>query len=266
MAFTIVSNPNAPSSKMKKATKQYSKRRRKQSKNTKQTKELIRKTVHNEMAEEKAAAPLIARNNRIFNEFNDVIQAVSLMPTIGQGVGQGARIGNNIYTRRVMLYLQISIDQILTGSTNIDPPKFVDVFIFKYKKSNKMDSSAWAQFLQYGDTTTTYSSGSIPECGGFDVNKDSFTIKKRMRYQLWNPDPNNTNCQATRCQNAIAKKIDITKFYKKNLMYNDDVTNVVSNDNLFISVAYTNNDQQNFGASLSVGNFDTTVLYEYDDI
>ena len=65
------------------SSKSKTRKRRKQSKNTKQTKDLIKKTVHNEMAEEKAAAPLVARNNRIFNELNDVIQAVSLMPSIG---------------------------------------------------------------------------------------------------------------------------------------------------------------------------------------
>ncbi len=236
--------------------------------NTKPTANFSKKvmSVVSRAAETKCAAPLIYRKNPIMALLdNNLTQCIPLMPNIAQGEAQGDRIGNSVSTKTVMLYLQSHMYQISTPA-NSDPPKFVDYYIYKYKPTNSQSSIDLRQFLQYGSTSTSYDGTNLPESGGLNVNNDKFTLKKHIRRQLWCPDANNTYALATRnVQNANALKLNITKMFKKDLLYNDNVSNIVSNDNLFISVVYTNNDGQQYSTDQVVGEFDITVLFKYDD-
>lgn len=217
--------------------------------------------------ETKYMAPLVQRDNQIYTKLQDnVTQCIPLMPILAQGSGQGDRVGNMVSTKKVMLYLNANIYQITTTS-NSDPPKYVDFYIYKYKKSNSQTSVDLRKFLQYGNISTDYDGAGLPESGGLNVNNDVFTLKKHFRRQMWNPNQNNTYAMATRnVMNANSYKFDITSFYKKKLVYDDEVTNVVTNDNLFISVVFTNNDNQPYADTTAVGNFDATVMYHYTDL
>ncbi len=66
--------------------------------------------------------------------------------------------------------------------------------------------------------------------------------------------------------NAATYKFDITSMYKKVMNFDDAVSNVVTNDNLFISVVYTNNDGQQYTNTLSVGSFDVVTFFHYTDL
>lgn len=222
--------------------------------------------IHRE-AENKNAVPLIYRGNPIRNRLdNAATQCIPLMPNIGQGDGQGDRVGNQVTTIKAMLYLQTHIFQ-NTSPGNDDPPKWIDVYIYKFKPTNAQTAISLSQFLQYGNTSIFYDSVAIPECTGLPLNKDKFALKKHIRRTLWNPNPANVYALATRnVPNAFDMKIDITKYLKKKIMYNDDVTNVVTNDNLFISVVFTTNDNHAYSTTQSFGSFNAMLNYEYEDL
>ena len=168
--------------------------------------------------------------------------------------------------RKAMVYFSAHLFQITTQA-NSDPPKYLDIYLYKYKVSNDQTAITLGNFLNYGNTSIPYDSSTIPESGAFPINKDKFILKKHIRITLWNPNPANVYAQGSRhILNASAFKIDITKYLKKELQYNDSVTNLVTNDNLYLSCVYTNNDDQVFNTNTVVGEFDTLLTYEYEDL
>lgn len=221
--------------------------------------------VLKEDVEVKSIAPQITRNTRITNALTDnILQVVKLTPQIGQGSGQGDRVGNRVTTKKAMLYFSAHAFQI-TSNPNIDPPKYLDIYIYKYKRSNNQDAIILNNFLQYGSTSIAYDSLVVPESGSFDVNRDKFTLKKHIRKMVWNPTDVNTYARSTRALNAIQMKLDITKYLKKDLLFDDDVTSSVSNDNLYISCVYTNNDDNGYSNATVVGEYDVSFFYDYTD-
>ncbi len=222
--------------------------------------------VLKEDVEVKSIAPQIIRNTRITNALTDnILQVIKLTPNIGQSAGQGGRVGNRVATKRAMLYFSAHIFQI-TNQPNVDPPKYLDIYIYKYKRSNNQDAIILNNFLQYGNTSVPYDSLQIPESGSFDINKDKFTLKKHIRKLVWNPTETNTYARSTRALNAVQMKLDITKYLKKDLLFDDDVTSQVSNDNLYISCVYTNNDDQGYANNTVVGEYDVSFFYDYSDL
>lgn len=225
----------------------------------------VLKVIHR-VAETKCANPKFKRENEIRGQLDDnADQCISLMPEIAQGTGQGDRVGNDVQTRRAYLLLNFWMYQITTAS-NSDPPKFVDIYIYKYKESTRQTSIDLTKFLQYGNTAVAYDQDALPESGLLNVNNDKFTLKKHMRRQLWNPNSANTYALANRnVQNAMSMKLDITKYISKKLKYDDSASNVVTNDNLWVSIVCSNNDTQSAGTTV-YGEFDATLLYKFDDI
>ncbi len=222
--------------------------------------------VVNRHAETKCANPHILRANDIKGILDDnLTQCVPLMPEIAQGAGQGDRVGNQVSTRRVWLLLQLWMYQVTTPA-NSDPPKFVDIYIYKYKPSNRQSVIDLRKFLQYGNTAVSYDQDALPESGLLNVNSDVFTLKKHMRRQLWNPNAANTYALANKnVQNALSMKLDITKYFNKTIKYDDTASNVVTNDNLYVSIVLSNNDGQLTGTT-TYGEFNSTVLYKFDDL
>ncbi len=247
----------------------YNRKRRQYNKNSKPTTNFSKRVISvvHKLAETKCANPAIYRGNPILSQLTDnATQCIPLMPIIAQGAGQGDRVGNNVTTRKAYLLLNFWLYQIST-STNVDPPKFVDIYIYKYKPSNTQTSINLREFLQYGNISVEYDQNALPECGLLNVNQDVFTIKKHIRRQLWNPRADNTYAQANRnVQNGMSMKLDITKYYKHNIEFNDATANVVTNDNLFMSMVFTNNDTSTASATIPYGEFSATALFKYDDI
>lgn len=222
--------------------------------------------VLKEDVEVKSIAPQIIRNTRITNALTDnILQVIKLTPIIAQGAGQGERIGNRVRTAKAMLYLSAHMFQI-TQNPNVDPPKYLDIYIYKYKRSNNQDAILLQNFLQYGNTSIAYDSLAIPESGAFDINRDKFTLKKHIRKLVWNPTDLNTYARSTRALNAVQMKLDITKYLKKDLVFDDGVSNGITNDNLYVSCVYTNNDDQGYANATVVGEYDVSFFYDYTDL
>ncbi len=224
-------------------------------------------SVIHRQAENKQIPAQIVRNTRITNRLSDnLLQVVPLTPNIVQGTGEGERIANSVHTRKAMLYFSAHMFQI-TNASNSDPPKYVDIYLYKFKPSNDQSAITLGNFLNLGSSSTYYDSSTTPESGAFPINKDKFILKKHIRKLLWNPNPANVYAQSSKhIMNACAFKMDITKYLKKTIQYNDGVTNIVTNDNLYLSCVYTNNDDQAFATTTVAGEFDTLLTYEFEDL
>lgn len=166
--------------------------------------------------------------------------------TVLQGVGQPNRIGNRVKTRRAILkYIIYPSPYDVTSNPNPTP---IDVQVFIFSLKPNVDTYANAQsiatnsFFQSGSSSTGFASTVIDLLQ--DVNQDQVTIHYRKihkvgfalnagsgaiaAYQNW---ANNDYKY-----NAI-KKVDITKFYTKNLEFNDTTTTTTSRG-LYMIVSY----------------------------
>jgi len=224
--------------------------------------------VIDNLAEPKSMSPIIIRNNRLFNNITDpVLHAIPLMPQLVSGSQQGERIGNEITTKSAMLYFSCHLFQQSGTVPNFDPPKYVDIFIYKFKKSNNQSALQLNNMFQFGNTSIPYDSSTLPESRGMNINKDKFILKKKISKVLWNPTDTNVYARGARnISNACSMKIDLTKYIKKKILYDDLVSNVVTNDNLYISVAFTNNDDSINATNYAAGEFDIALFYDFYDL
>lgn len=231
----------------------------------------VLKVIHR-ASETKQMNPVILYNNRVLPVLSDVAtQCVPLIPILAQGTGQGERVGNQVSTVKAMLNLNITSIAISTSSGYV-PPIYFDIYIYKWKRSDNVGAIDLTKFLQYGNTSIPYDSTQVPPCGNLKVNADSFTLKYHKRILLWNQTASQQNAPAggalTNCSNLLNAKnlnIDITKFLNKNMKYQDAITNT-PNDNLWVSVVATPNDQDpGYNPSQVFGDFDMMLQYQYDD-
>lgn len=231
----------------------------------------VLKVIHR-ASETKQMAPQLLYNNRVLPLLSDfATQCVPLIPIIAQGTGQGERVGNQVSTVRAMLNLNIKCNSI-TSSSGYVPPVYFDIYIYKWKRSDNVSAIDLTKFLQYGNTSIPYDSTNIPPCGNLKVNADSFTIKYHRRILLWNQTYSQATTPSggalTNCRNIVNAKnlnIDITKFLNKNMKYQDAITNT-PNDNLYLSVVATPNDQDpGYAQNQVFGDFDSMLQYQYDD-
>jgi hypothetical protein len=225
-------------------------------------------------AEKKKIRPVKFLNNRITNFLNDpATQAIPLIPTVPQGVGQGERNGNSITTRRAILSLNMHHYQLTTSSGYV-PPTYFDIYIYKYKRSDNVAAIDFSKFLQFGNTAQHYNSapGGDAFSGNQKVNTDSFTLKYQKRIVLFNQSTSNLSGinairSITDVMNARNFKIDITKYLKKEMRFQDAISNT-PDDNLYLSVVFTPNDYDTtaYAQNFVIGEFQAQLEYEYIDI
>lgn len=200
-------------------------------------------------------------NIGIYNTI-DSLSSQNLMPILSQSTGEGDRVGNRITIKRITLMIAI---QMLSTAPSASTPKYVDLFVYKQKKYNigLPPAADIGKFLQVGNAADQYN-GQIFD-GLREVNSDLFTIKARKRFLMVNSTTvSNINGQGN-MPSAISLKLDITKFIKKLLKYNDTETTPV-NDNLLLAIATTNIDAT---ASTPIventGQYSYVVSYQYED-
>jgi len=217
-------------------------------------------------AETKTANPVIVRDQRILPRlYDNAAQVINLMPTCVQGTAQAQRVGNSITTKSAILHLNVNMFQISNVSQD-DPPKFVDIYIYSGKKTNNGQNLDLRKFMNYGNTSAEYNSTTLPESGNLVVNSDRFTKRMHKRITLWNPRTDNILRNPTNLKFAETYKFNITKFYKKKLLFDDSVSNQPTNDNLFISVLFTTVNGFVYADTQSAGNFDVLLQYDYEDL
>jgi len=241
---------------------QSRKSKRSSQKTSKSIQRMVDKAI-TKIAEVKHAEPRRISGTSIDQDItSSTLQVVPLMPSIGQGPGQGERVGNSVQLVKATLDLNIRAS-LLTGA-NV-PPAYIDIYIFKFKKSNNQAALQMTNFLQFGNASAAYDSGANTFSGSLSINKDLFILKKHKRVLLYNP--NNTVNFANRVQllNAVQMKFDITKYYKKVQQWNDGTAQAFANDNLYMACGYSTNDGQNLGA-VTYGFYDAQVQMSYTDI
>lgn len=189
-----------------------------------------------------------------------------LLPTIKQGVEQGQRIGNKIKLKRFNVKLAVNV---FNQATNVSPV-YVDLYIFKIKSVSMISTSQigflpapiMENFLQAGSGTTQYTGTTLD--GLRDVNKDLFYCLFRKRMLLYNP-LNSTSVQGSTSTFPPAEthNIDITKYVKRGLEFNDD-SNSCTNESVWIAVGSTQTD----GALVvaNIGRYSLIVNFDYEDM
>lgn len=239
---------------IKKRTRKYSKSVKKNS--------IIKKTIQNVLNKklEVKHQSLASAYNNIYNVINDARVAL-IRPIISQGTGQGDRIGNSINIKKVTLYVNVTLD---ASSTVSGYPKYVDVYIFKFKKNNVAvpTASDMTKFLQYGNLSEPYLGRAFD--GMRDVNKDLFTIKKKLRLNMIHGGTVNNYYGYGMMQSNMTLKIDVTKYLKSRLLF-DDTTNTVTNDNLYMAIGYTLFNQLGTPVDTYAGTYDWQINYDYTD-
>lgn len=215
--------------------------------------------------------------NRITNYLVDpVTQCIPLVPNIDQGAGQGGRDGNTVRTRKAKMHITMSADAFANSSGYI-PPFYVDMYIYKCRKSNVQSAVPLNKFLQDGDSSKYYDTSIDPLqptnmfSGQNKVNADEFVLKKHKRVLLWNQSfvarENGLAIQnMTNVSNARTFTIDVTKYLKKNITFQDAVNNTPQ-DNLYVSCVATPNDYiTSYVQNQVFGQFQVMFEYEYDDL
>lgn len=240
--------------------KRFYKPRAKMAKKKSGLRRLVRREVAR-MAENKTTEVNLA-SIPVYQGITTSTAVYSLIPNISQGTTQATRIGNRIRIRKATLRMSITINNL--GATSA--PTYVDLYIFKYKpqkgySSGALPSTAMDNFLQSGST-------SIPYTGGISdylrpVNKDLFDVKFKKRMCMFNPQNGTTQVASTASLNPNRFfTLDITKFYKKVLEYNDN-TSVPTNDALWIALGSTQCDGTIF--FVTIATYNCLVNLEFED-
>lgn len=188
-------------------------------------------------------------------------QVIPLGPVIARGTGEGDRIGNEIRIRKAILNIQ---GYLLDTSISPDIPKVVSIYLFKCRPQNFPTVGNMQGFLQDGNSAVQYQ-GRITDFMK-PINSDLFILRKQINkihvtgYTATNPIGSNLYT------NNFMYKLDVTKYFKKRLLFNDGSTNTITNDNLNISVGacYTTNIDFPPGTEV-LGKYNVFMTFEYED-
>ena len=170
----------------------------------------------------------------------------SCVPAIGQGTNQGSRVGNSIKLKKVQVRMQIM------GAVTTSAATYVDIYVFRRKPNTDM-SQIHTNFLQAGSTAIGYDGDSFAYSGMLKLNEDMYEQCLHKRVKVWNPSNTaNVGVQASidPCYTCV---LDITKFMKKTVTYNDSST-VPTSDDVYFAVGST------FVNGLSSGGSVTNLL------
>jgi len=158
---------------------------------------------------------------------------------ISQGVGAGARIGNECKIRKVMLKYVLNPLPYSATSNPFPAPVEVDLFLGHLKGCpGELPNAGDFNILFQSGNTSFAPVGSLNDLIS-DVNNDYWTIKKRWRHKIGYSTYTGSGSIATQQYfanndfnlNAI-KKLDITRFVHKTMKFND-TNNTLQGTNLF---------------------------------
>lgn len=193
--------------------------------------------------------------------FNPQIVAgdvLNLLPGMAQGSTQATRSGNSINLKR--LVVRGVVNMIALGTYN--SPTYVDVYIFKSKKSNVAPASL-ADFLQLGSSSTSYDGDTQPYSGLLRLNDDAFKECIHERFYLLNSPPTTAQAFNAAINPSVTFEWDLTRFMKKKLLFDDAIT-TPQNDSLWMVCGTTQSDGNSVSGS-NMGEITYVVEMDYTD-
>jgi len=160
--------------------------------------------------------------------------------TIGQGIAQNQRIGNEIKIRKVMLRYVLRPLGYNVDSNPFPVPVQVDMFLGRTRLCpGDQPISGDFNFLFQNGSSSIAPVGSLNDLIS-NPNTDYFTIKKRWSHKLGYANSQGSGAIAANQYFAnndfkmnVVKKLNITKYYPKTLKFND-ATNQVQGPGLFL--------------------------------
>lgn len=191
--------------------------------------------------------------------------------TLGQGVGAGARVGNRVTLRKLMLNYVLR-PMPYDATTNPNPLPCEVLLYLGYVKNNPSilpDNTDFDYFFQSG-------SSSLPPHGSLRdsiavPNKDYWVIKKRWSHKIGYANNNGTGGVPAQQYHAnndfkynVVKRLNITKHAPKMLTFNDGVGGVTTR-NLFLMFEAVSANGAIIGAPYRTCNIDFWIDFEYDD-
>jgi len=170
---------------------------------------------------------------------NTVIGSFQLLPVITQGVTESTRVGNTIKMKNIFMkgFLRYNT----TGLLNVTPtnpiPYHVRIFIGKLKYTNAAPSvSEFNGLLRTGSSNVPFNStDGLSLCR--KVNTEQFTVYYDKIFKLGTAIPSQTS-SVFNVANGISNndyklnhyiKINMTKFCKKNFIYDNNATGPTNN-------------------------------------
>lgn len=205
---------------------------------------------------------------------------------IGQGVGQGSRVGNKIMTKKCILSGVVRINTFYDATVNYNPcPLYIALYIIRLKgqvpdTTTQVESIVQNSFFQAGNTS-----------GGFTgrlndlvkpVNTDLVTVLMKRVFKVGTGNtvsafginaPNNINQQFNDGTVSIARlfKIDVTKCLQKHIIF-DDTNNIPTNKQTYMFFVPLRVDGQLITTSTGANNgtlpayADYQIDYQYTDM
>jgi len=156
-----------------------------------------------------------------------------LLPILGQGLGQGNRIGNKVHIRSGKLCMFINCNR--TSANMINSPLMVSVWVLSNKLVNSNSAPAFTSFFQTGSGTAGFQENMLDML--LPVNKDAFTVYFDQTYKIGLGSVYSTVTDTTNAldNSSYNQRIDIEwgSHFKQALDYNDS-DNVPTNRNLFV--------------------------------
>lgn len=205
---------------------------------------------------------------------------------IGQGVGQGSRVGNKIMTKKCILSGVIRINTFYDATTNYNPcPLYVALYIIRLKgqvpdTTSQVESIIQNSFFQAGNSSSGFT-GRLTDLVR-PVNTDLVTVLMKRVFKVGTGAtissfgvnaPNNANQQYNDSTVGISQlfKMDVTKCLQKHIIF-DDTNNIPTNKQTYMFFVPLRVDGQTVATSTGANNgtlpayADYQIDYHYTDM
>lgn len=197
---------------------------------------------------------------------------INLLPSIGQGVTQATRVGNQIRIVRNHIKGYINMLDYNASTNPMKCPIIVKMWVVSWKLANpaftQPSLTEFSTFFQRGSSTTNFTGGMLDMLR--DVNSDAWTVHKTKTFELSNAGAFNTSLNYNPISNQNPSGVWSHKYsfnlgkYAKLLKYNDITPTSPTNKNLYLVIQTVRAD----GASVVAGNvycenhFQNTLYFE----
>jgi len=191
-------------------------------------------------------------------------QAITLMPTLVQGVGSSQRIGNKVKIVKGNMRLALNL---LPYNVNTNPhacPAWVKIWICSQKTTNSNSFTATSNFFQINNAAIGFQGQALDMV--FPVNDDIITIHTKRQFKLGCGGTSNTfpgsNVSAFD-NSSYCKYLDIPlgKYYKQ-LRFDDTASNLPINTNLWFVIQVVPANGQALSGQMANINYALELLYE----